>query len=75
MVPTPSNPKLVGIQYFVNPDHDIWLETVHLIYENEKWFLSEDDYDTWIKAFGDDNFNLIVALDTGLFYFCIPPLF
>uniref|UniRef100_A0AC34FUJ2 N-acetyltransferase domain-containing protein n=1 Tax=Panagrolaimus sp. ES5 TaxID=591445 RepID=A0AC34FUJ2_9BILA len=64
MVPTPSNPKLVGIQYFVNPDHDIWVETVHLIYENEKWFLSEDDYDTWIAAFGPDNFNLIVALDT-----------
>jgi ribosomal protein S18 acetylase RimI-like enzyme len=65
MVPIPSNPKLAGIEYVTNPDHEMWNETVHLIYDDLQWFLSEDDYDTWLAAFGPDNFNLIVALETA----------
>ncbi|KAE9550397.1 hypothetical protein FO519_006386 [Halicephalobus sp. NKZ332] len=36
------------------------------IYSHEKWFFSMEDYETWLKAFGPEDFNLIVAIDTKL---------
>uniref|UniRef100_A0AC34RJK2 U-box domain-containing protein n=1 Tax=Panagrolaimus sp. JU765 TaxID=591449 RepID=A0AC34RJK2_9BILA len=54
------------IQFIINPGYDVWLEIADLIFTHEKWFFSIEDYETWLKAFGPEDFNLIVAIDSKI---------
>uniref|UniRef100_A0A7E4VD43 Acetyltransf_18 domain-containing protein n=1 Tax=Panagrellus redivivus TaxID=6233 RepID=A0A7E4VD43_PANRE len=40
-----------------------WKQLVKLVKKHEGWIVANEDYDTWIRSFGAENFNLIIAFD------------
>ncbi|KAH7720684.1 Protein F31F7.1 a [Aphelenchoides avenae] len=54
-----------NFDFLVNPDNSYWDDIASEIALLEGWPLCPGDYATWLKAFGPENFQLIIAVDKG----------